>query len=485
MEAEKNAKRAHRMAHIKQSHLKHVVELILSSGIALFVAVLFDDVATLKDLVQLKGLEITKAVLPGYEDHYNYQVGFEFGTELELLAAELDSIEVLTWFRDSALPRLEKGPGTKNMMFVLLEQAFVNGRAANTMRYLIQDPRNAAEIQDVFRENEFRNHFPDLEKLTALDIDFLRLVKPVLLSCDDYPFRWFQFHGRYPAPLSYKEPLRTIFADELQLLQPTLSDYPAYFDCLFTVDALQTFGPRTVPRHFLYILDRPSLSDGDRATIIRQYQTMIDRQFKDPYFLEHLHGRGLYYPTPSLLPGLLDMSLPAGFISNRDPFVDLFSLKAHYRRIGSPIYRRNLYYCLLFALKRFATFATPRQLAEVIEMVKQDWYHRSGSFKVRSLEELENDKELKEEWHSQGQNHGLVRLFLYYGVDYTDQHVRKAVKPSAAINIDYSTALREDLAQVRCWKRWGERKLLGGLPMEICEVIMFKSWEYFCGPSRV
>lgn len=40
-----------------------------------------------------------------------------------------------------------------------------------------------------------------------------------------------------------------------------------------------------------------------------------------------------------------------------------------------------------------------------------------------------------------------------------------------------TTGFADDVKAVKCFVRWGERQLFGGLPRETLEMIMYRAWE--------
>lgn len=467
-----------RLDYIKQKHLKEVVDLVLASEDPLFRAILVDDPDTIKDLVKKEGPEVTRRRLPGYNLHCfsDEPEAGDISPEIDLLAAELDAVKVLECL-DDLLPMVD-GERLGNSFPDLILRA-AKGKASGAVRFLLQEPRYETEIRDFSEHDflfqvvfEFSDYFVPGVKPTDQDIEFVRLLKPLLWpKPNERLYDVSYFDNGVIAPYDVPEPFRTLCCDGLGLLQPTVTEYTKYFDSFFNSDGAERFLPSFLPSCFLYCLERPTLSNQDRQMIVVHYQNRFERYFKDPLFYESLYERGLYTPRADLLDGLLNFAPP--------PKYDRFLCGDYRYQLGTEESRLQVYRSLQFALRRLAEHATPKMLASVISAVikfpSEDWVKEREKQGKSVKGYMSNDF-----WHSQGWNYGLVRLFLYHGVDAPDPQVLKAVLPRSSDATGYCRFFREDMEQVRCWKRWAERKLIGDLPPEICEMVMYKVWEYFC-----
>lgn len=79
---------------------------------------------------------------------------------------------------------------------------------------------------------------------------------------------------------------------------------------------------------------------------------------------------------------------------------------------------------------------------------------------------------------------GLLRALIYAGADPHAYVVKQAVRDGISTHCNFRS-FSSDIKAARYFIRWGERQLLGGLPREILEMIMYSAWEPVDGDEDV
>lgn len=351
------------------------------------------------------------------------------------IIAHLGAVRVLIWWIETF------GPIPAEFGMVMLERCAMTNNF-DLMRVLLSRP----EVVDKVREDWERDPqqalslVPDGDDLLPEFMDILGAIVAIfkrlkISSSPDVSFR-----NGVPWVLDLWGARSMVAEVHLDLLKPSLQDHERWFGYIFDKSHVEN-SITTLGIQFLWFIQAESLSDSDRREIVGRYRYLIESRLKDRIVFSYLVSNGLYEPKKSLLRGVLDVSPPFEYDGSGYHEDDLAEFST----------RLEIYSLFIFALKHVAGPPDAGLLAEAIRLVRPNGL----------LQGLR----------------GLVRALLYHGADPQAYIVKRTIRSLAANASERYTGFAEDIKAARSFLRWGERHLFGGLPREILEMIMYRTWE--------
>jgi hypothetical protein len=171
--------------------------------------------------------------------------------------------------------------------------------------------------------------------------------------------------------------------------------------------------------------------------------------FKEAACFQALEKLGVFSPSSSLVPRLLDFTVPAAYFANA----------GWYPWRSRPESRHSFFRTIVWALGRFLEEASGSNLAQAVDLARPSPDPREARRPMSGAR-------------------GLVRLLLFHDapVDFVPrQAVYDEDQPHEVRN--HYRGFGGNLKDAKCWRRWITDGHIGGLTEEIAGVIMLMNWE--------